>query len=162
MRTTDHARRIWKTLGLVGALAVSASLLMPATLAGHGHGRKSHHHKKHHKQHHKRYDSHARHHVRHDFPVYYRDARVRPHRVFAPRAHLRFDIPARIHRGDFDRYRPYFQGSLYFAPHRHSHVLYSFPVYGEFGMRYEDRYYCEGALYREPRHRPRVSFGISF
>ena len=167
MKTTHHTRSIWKAFGLVGAMVVSASLLMPATLADNGHGRKNHHkknHKRHdgHARHHVRSDNHGRHHVRHDSRVFYGDVRVRPHRAFGPRAQLSFSIPARIHRRDRHDYRPYFRGDFYYAPHRHSHVLYSFPVYGEYGTRYVDRYYCDGELYREPRHRPRVSFGISF
>jgi len=63
-----------------------------------------------------------------------------------PRVGVSIDIrvPARIETYHAHDYRPYTVGHVYFAPHRHAHVVYAFPVRG----RYVPHVYCGGALIR--------------
>jgi hypothetical protein len=60
---------------------------------------------------------------------------VIPHRIPVHRAHV------------FD---PFFHGRVFFAPHRHFHVVYHFPVVTGFGIVYEPFTYCDGVLFAPP------------
>lgn len=88
-------------------------------------------HHRHHK-HHKRVDRHHR----DDYRRFER--RVR---------HDRFDIPRRIHHHRRHKYRPYFEGTVYFAPHRHRHAVYQFPVRVGRGWSYREHFYCGDELF---------------
>ena len=46
-----------------------------------------------------------------------------------------------------NRYDDYFHGSVYFAPHRHRHSVYQFPVRVDGYWTYRPSYYCEGELF---------------
>lgn len=67
---------------------------------------------------------------------------------------INFHVPARIHAHHVHDYRSYSVGHVYFAPHRHAHVVYAFPVRG----RYVPHVYCGGELVRTgyvPTYDPR-------
>ncbi len=93
---------------------------------------------------HQRFD-HRRHqrfdHRRHDRRG---DRYDRPGSHYDHRRHGRFDIPRRIQRHHGDRYRSYFDGYAYFAPHRHRHSVYRFPVFDHGSWSYRSHQYCEG------------------
>lgn len=160
-------RRFLAALGIVAlSLSLSAS---PASAEGRGSGHGPKH--KHHKVHKQR--------VRHDVvvrdvhrsrPVYRTVYRERPvYRTVVRERH--FAVPRHIVHHDVYRYDPYYAGSAYFAPHRHAHVVYAFPVYTAYDVSYEPHYYCDDELYveragryyddRYSHRRPRVSIGVN-
>jgi hypothetical protein len=106
---------------------------------------------------------------RHDVPRAHRSHRAHPRH---PPAHVhvrsappRFVIPARLDRREHRRLAPYSRGSVWYAPHRHRHAVYSFPVRFDGVWVERPHYYCEGALYERARIRydgPRISFRIGF
>ena len=71
----------------------------------------------------------------------------RPGRRYDHRRHGRFDIPRRIQRDHGDRYRSYFDGTTYFAPHGHRHSVYRFPVFDHGSWSYRSHNYCGGDLF---------------
>lgn len=110
---------------------------------------------------HKRHHRHGHRHIGHHDH--------RSHHVLVPRYHRRVDlefrVPARIHRREIDLYRPYFRSRTYYAPHRHDHLVYDFPVRTRRGYVYSPHRYCDGRLFTGGRiefHGRRVHFGIDF
>jgi hypothetical protein len=95
--------------------------------------------------------------------------RYRDHRpIYRSVVRERFVVPHRIVHADvYDRY---FSGRVWFAPHRHAHIVYAFPVYTPYGVEYEPHYYCGHELYVDHpgyaydsyyrSRRPRVSIGV--
>jgi hypothetical protein len=159
---------------LGGATALVLALALSATPAladrGRGHGRHKEKGKVHRVERHRDHDR-----DRHRSAYRYRDddrhrhAYRRDHRpIYRSVVRERFVVPHRIARPHvYDRY---FSGRVYFAPHRHAHVVYAFPVYTPYGVEYEPHYYCGPELYVEHpgyaydsdyrSRRPRVSIGV--
>jgi hypothetical protein len=141
------------------AIAVAALLCTPAMAGGrhHRHG-KGRHHKEHRVrvQHHRPHRAHPgrvrAQHGRHG--AYYGRARVRG----------AFVIPGHIGHGHAHVYRPYYHGRTFFAPHRHYHAVYYFPVYTPSGYVLRPHSYCGGSLHRThvAYRGPRISIGVSF
>ncbi len=69
----------------------------------------------------------------------------------------RFVIPRHIRHHHVDRYRPYYHSRSYYRPHRHHHQVYRFPVYTDYGVRYDYYPYCGGEIYVSGHH-GRISF----
>lgn len=68
-------------------------------------------------------------------------------------------IPVEIHgefAGDLD---PFLAGSVYFAPHRHYHETYSFPVWIDGAVYYRPYVYCNHRLYGDYGARPQFWSG---
>jgi hypothetical protein len=130
------------TLALV--LSSSPSLADPGRGRGHKHGHGNGHGHKH---------------------EYYR-VEHRPIYHSVARAH--FAVPHHIVHAE--TYAPYYSGRVWYAPHRHAHLVYAFPAYSPYGVAYEPHYYCGHELYVAApgyaydsyyRSRaPRVSVGI--
>ncbi|HKQ59967.1 MAG TPA: hypothetical protein VJS92_01705 [Candidatus Polarisedimenticolaceae bacterium] len=95
----------------------------------------------------------------------YRDRHDRRHgHGYAPRHrhHERRDFVVPRHLGHRrHEYRRYYQGSVYFAPHRHYHTLYTFPIYGPSGYDYQRYDYCNDELYVYRHTAGRTSTSIS-
>jgi len=134
----------------IAPLAIAACIFaLSMTLAAptEANGRNGRHDRHRVEQRHRDHDRHrhGRHHVdRH------RD-RYRDHRRFERpqhRRYQRFDVPRDIQRDHYREYRPYLDRQVWFAPHRHRHSSYHFPVVID-GYRTSRRYdYCEGELFR--------------
>jgi hypothetical protein len=97
----------------------------------------------HHYGHYKRdkhYDKHRRD-YRHD--RYYYDGGYR-HGGYYDRGYGpgRFVAPHYLYRRDYPAYDHYFRGSAYYAPHRHSHRIYLFPVIVGGYTQYRPYAYC--------------------
>jgi len=73
-------------------------------------------------------------------------------------------VPAFIRPAYVETYRPYYRGSVYYAPHQHSHALYTFPVYHDQILVRESRQYCRGEVFfaNGPAHGPQFSLRIAF
>ena len=97
-------------------------------------------HHRHHEQH-RRFDHHDRHLERQD-RLYRHDRRHERHYRYD-----RFDIPRRIHDHRRHEFRSYFEGTVYFAPHRHRHPVYRFPVRVGRGWAYREHFYCGDELF---------------
>lgn len=52
-------------------------------------------------------------------------------------------VIASVHRG---HYSPYFDGRVYYAPHRHHHARYLFPVFLNGAVVYQPYFYCGSNL----------------
>jgi len=131
------------------AALLLAALLGPAALAHPKHGHR-HHGQRHHDQRHHAHRTHA-----HYAPQY---ERVR----LAP---VPFVVPRHIDRFEQRRLERYFRGSVWYAPHRHRHTVYAFPVRyrGEWIER--PHYYCAGTFHEVARvtySGPRVSIRVGF
>lgn len=129
--------------------------------------RVEHRHHKHQK--HKRFDRHERRHQRDQrierrYERRHRDEHRYEHRYDRRHRYDRFDIPRHIHHQKRHVYRPYFEGTVYFAPHRHRHSLYLFPVRIGGAWTYREHSYCGDALFldhaRFEYHGPRFSIRI--
>lgn len=115
---------------VVGAVALA--LLAPAGEAlAHGHGRHSG-------------DDHGRGHG-HGAPVRHV---VAPRVLAAPSG---FIAPPRLTPTFVYSSRHYLAGDFYYGPHRHRHVVYSFPVVVGGSVAYRPHVYCGGALVRDAR-----------
>lgn len=76
-----------------------------------------------------------------------------------------FVIPRRIYPHDLHGYRPYYHSRIYYEPHHHHHLVYSFPVYGEYGVIYQPYAYCGERLFAGGYFHgggPHFSFHIRF
>lgn len=159
-------------LGAATALLLAATLSTTPALADNGRGR-GHGHKG--KQHHRvdrdddrdrRQESRSSYRHRDDDRYAYRYREHRP--VYRSVVRERFVVPHRIVHAD--AYDSYFSGRVYFAPHRHVHLVYAFPVYTPYGVEYDPYYYCGDELYVDRpgytydsdyrSRRPRVSIGV--
>lgn len=88
-------------------------------------------------------------------------------RVVAPRvlpAPAGFVVPPRLTPALVYSSRPFLAGDFYFAPHRHRHVVYSFPVVVGGVVTHRPHVYCGGALVRDawiPHDDGRLSLGLN-
>ena len=107
---------------------------------------------------HPRHDRHDRRRQRHDgHDSYYRRGEHGSygprHEVRGPRhgtrGHRQFEVPRRVHRTHYERYAPYFYGTVFYGPHRHHHRVYHFPVVVDGYATYQPYAYCEGSYYRD-------------
>ena len=98
--------------------------------------RVEHRHQRQHKQH-KQFDRHDHRANRHD----------RSFRHDRSGKHHGFDIPHRIHDDRRRAYRPYYERSVYFAPHHHRHAVYRFPVRVGHGSGFREHFYCNDELF---------------
>jgi len=76
-----------------------------------------------------------------------------------------FQVPQHIHRRVRAAYRPYYEGTVWYRPHRHAHAVYYFPVLTPGGYVYRPHEYCQDSLYPGgyvAYSSPRVSFRIGF
>jgi len=115
----------------VAAVTFTFALTLAAPAEAHGrHDRRQRIEHRHHRQHghHNRYDRY--------------DRRVERHHRYD-----RFEIPRRIHDHRRHEFRSFFEGSVYFAPHRHRHSIYRFPVRVDHGWSYREHAYCNDELY---------------
>jgi hypothetical protein len=77
-------------------------------------------------------------------------------------SHGDFLVPLSIRFDDVYRYRPYYERRAYYRPHRHHHVIYSFPVYTEYGVTYHPYAYCSGPRGFVAFQSPRAEFYLGF
>ena len=153
----NSKRHIAKTLMIAGSFALG--LMLQATPAEAGNKHKDRRHgKRSDQRHEQRYD---RHDQRRDARYGY-DYRI----VDGYKNRSRqFRIPNRImFRSGMD-YRPYFYGERFHRGHGHMHMVYRFPVYTDYGVRYRAVSYCEGDYYRTGQfvyNGPRLGFSIRF
>ena len=99
---------------------------------------------------------HQRHHAHHK---HHRQFDRYDHRAFRHERSFRydrFDIPHRIHGNRRNVVREYHEGSVYFAPHRHRHAVYVFPVRIGHSWGFREHFYCDGDLFFD--HHGRVDF----
>jgi hypothetical protein len=126
-------------LALLGSAALMATIFAQPANAHPRHAKKKH---------------------RHDRVVYvprHAHDHVRVQRVFR--------VPQQIHRRVRAQYRPYYEGAVWYRPHRHAHTVYHFPVLTPNGYVYRPHEYCQGGLYTGgyvAYNSPRVSFRIGF
>jgi hypothetical protein len=92
-------------------------------------------------------------HVRHVYHAPYAPVHVRP-----------LYVPTWIRPGYVETYRPYYRGPVYYAPHGHTHALYTFPVYHDHVLVRESRQYCRGEVFfaNGPAYGPHFSLRIAF
>jgi hypothetical protein len=109
-------------------------------------------------RHHGKYGKHKR----HDGHDHYRD-RGRYDRGYYDRGYYdrrpsRFVVPHHLYRRNYGSYERYYRGTAYYAPHRHSHRIYMFPVIVDgYYTDYRPYAYCGEAYY--PDHYRRGSRG---
>jgi hypothetical protein len=60
-----------------------------------------------------------------------------------------FVVPPRLTPAFVYSSRSYLAGDFYYGPHRHRHVVYSFPVPAGAGVAWRPHVYCGGALVRD-------------
>ena len=121
-------------------VALLALALATPAFADHGHGR--HRHRGH---------GHGHGHAR-VYPAPYPPVYARP-----------LYVPVFIRPAYVETYRPYYRGSVYYAPHGHVHALYTFPVVHDDVVVRESRQYCRGEVFvAGPGYGPHVSLRIAF
>ncbi|NIM00789.1 MAG: hypothetical protein GTN89_07730 [Acidobacteria bacterium] len=155
-----------KRITKIAVAAVTLSFGLALALPAEAHERRDRRHRlehrdhRHHEKQHKRFDRYERRHreQRYDHRFDRRHRHDRRYRFD------RFDVPHRIRHHRRDLYRPYFEGTVYFAPHRHRHSVYLFPVRIGGVWTYREHYYCDDALFldygRFEYHGPRFSIRI--
>lgn len=76
----------------------------------------------------------------------------------------RFVVPHHLYRHDYGSYDRYYRGSAYYAPHRHSHRIYMFPVIVDgYYTDYQPYAYCGEAYYPDHyRGGSRGHLGLQF
>jgi hypothetical protein len=82
----------------------------------------------------------------------------------AVRHHGHIRPPAVIHHHHAPAFRSHFAGSFHFAPHRHAHAIYAFPVATSYGVVYRPHVYCGGHLVAGahlPPSRGWISVGVA-
>ena len=140
--STNHASRSFLRRRIVAAVIAILAL----GLAAPAHADHKHKHHRHHRHGH----GHGHAQVYHApyAPVY-----VRP--VYVPTA---------IRPAYVETYRPYYRGPVYYAPHGHSHALYTFPVWHDHVLAHESRQYCRGEVFfaNGPAYGPQFSLRIAF
>lgn len=151
-KTSTTPRRAWLLASTGLALLLIAGPIRADEPHGRSHGHKhrgqhcSHTHRGHH-----RAPSHA-----HDYPRYGGRHDLAPPVVF---------VPTHIAHRDALRYQRYHHGTVWYAPHRHAHGVYYFPVRAEYGVVARPHYYCAGELFPDSHVAYRgnqVSFSIRF
>jgi len=97
-------------------------------------------------------------HSQHPGKGHYKKAKHHRHQIHRGHVYVsgaRFVAPPRIVvAADVRAFGPYYQGRIYYGPHRHHHAAYLFPVATPYGVAYQPHYYCGGELHT----RARVSF----
>jgi hypothetical protein len=68
-------------------------------------------------------------------------------------------IPAEIHRSHVRNLEVFLGGNAYYAPHRHHHATYNFPVSVDGGVVYRSYSYCNNRLYGSYASRPQFWMG---
>jgi len=77
-------------------------------------------------------------------------------------AHGAFYVPTRIYGPDLVTYRPWYGGSVYYGPHGHYHMSYSFPVLVGGSIVYRPYAYCGDQLFAPaPISIPRLMVGFN-
>lgn len=128
-----------------------------------GRDRDRRHHARHHRDHAPRSHRHVppgharRGHVPPGHARHERRYRPRPHHVDRG-----FHVPPRIDARYIERYRPYYERSVWFEPHGHRHDVYDFPVATTRGFEYRPHHYCDGARFRLDYDRPGLHVNIGF
>jgi len=144
----------------IAVAAATFTFALALAVPAEAHDRRDNRHRieqrhRHHKQHKRfdRYDKRTDRHHREDYRRFERRYR-----------HDRFDIPRHIRHQRRHEYRPFFEGTVYFAPHRHRHSVYLFPVRVGRGWSYREHYYCNDDLFldfgRVEYHGRRFSISI--
>ncbi len=126
------ARLTWSHVRIVAGVAALALLVPAGTALAHGHGRHPHHGG-----------------CGSRGPC---GPRGLVHPVVAPRAFAvpaGFIVPPRLTPSLVYASRSYLAGDFYYGPHRHRHVVYSFPVAIGGAVAYRPHVYCGGALVRD-------------
>ena len=90
---------------------------------------------------------HDRRHDRYDRRWERRHRHDRYDRRWDRRHRHRFEIPRYLRKHHVRHYNDYFDGYVYFRPHRHRHAVYVFPVYIDGYWSWRPHYYCEGDLF---------------
>lgn len=110
--------------------------------AKHGHGKKGHRkgHGPHGHHGHRGHHGHHGHHADH-----YRYVAPTTYPAYVVGA--TFQVPVRM--AYHERYRPYYQGTVFYAAHDHAHVVYGFPVQTSAGYVVRPHAYCNGTLFVE-------------
>lgn len=88
-------------------------------------------------RHHRPYYNGPRHDGRYDY---------REH-SYGYRGHRYFAIPRVLVDADLHLYNSYHHSRVYYAPHKHYHVIYRFPVYVDYGVEYRPYAYCEDKFF---------------
>jgi hypothetical protein len=63
-------------------------------------------------------------------------------------------VPLALHHQHLRHLEVFFGGNVYYAPHRHLHASYAFPVWLDGAVVYQPYAYCGGRLFAPPRVRP--------
>jgi hypothetical protein len=63
-------------------------------------------------------------------------------------------VPLVLHHEHVRHLEAFLGGRSYYAPHRHYHASYRFPVWVDGAVAYQPYTYCEGRLFAPPRVRP--------
>lgn len=154
--TTTH--RSFRRIGIaLGAFVFALGLANLPAEAGRGHGKHDHKHGK---------SAHARGYGYGHAPGH---AKGRLAFVNAPRG-FHFAVPQQIRVSHARELYPYHRSNVYYAPHRHVHAVYDFPVRVSGGWVYQPYAYCGHDLFVEPvaPHRyvsvnsPRLSVSFGF
>ena len=140
-----------RSLALFGVAALFAVIAALPAQADHRHRSRHGHHDRGHHAGHGRHGSHPV--FGHDHPRHRVDIRHRG--IRDSRRYTSFVIPQRIYARDHHVFSRHHQGRIFYAPHRHHHAVYDFPVYTRYGYVYRPHYYCDGALFLGGQ----VSFG---
>ena len=136
---TNHATRSCLRRRIVAAVvAILALGLAEPAFADH-----KHKHHRHHRHGEGRHVHHARHASVYARPLY---------------------VPNVIRPAYVETYRPYYSRPVYYAPHGHTHALYTFPVLHDHVLVHESRQYCRGELFfgNGPAYGPQFSLRIAF
>ena len=167
----NSKRQFAKTLIIAGSLALGLMLQATPAEAGKKH-KDRRQNKRDHQRHEQRYDRNDhRRDARYGYDYRIVDGYRHDYRIDNRhnRGHMnrsrQFRIPNRIiFRSGMD-YRPYFYGERFHRGHGHMHMVYRFPVYTDYGVRYHAVSYCQGDYYRTGRfvyNGPRLGFSIRF
>ena len=128
-----------KRITQIAVAAVTFTFALALAVPAEAHGRHDRRNRIDHR--HQRFDRHERRQDRQD-RFYRHDRRVERRHRFD-----RFDIPRRIHDHRRHEYRSFYERSVYFAPHRHRHSIYLFPVRVDRGWSYREHAYCNDELF---------------
>lgn len=74
----------------------------------------------------------------------------------------RFVVPERLYYRDYATYDRFYRGSVYYAPHHHSHRVYLFPVIVDGYTEYRPYAYCGDAYFPGQYVYGGPSFGLPF
>ena len=134
MKRNDQPRRTRLGLSALGVIGFAAFAMVAAPAPAEA-GDRHHHHK------YKVY-SHGYRHV-------YGHTRPAVHYVAPPVRYV--TAPVRLDHVSADIYRPYYWKRTWYAPHRHAHAIYRFPVATADGPVYTPYGYCGNRIFVAPR-----------